>query len=181
MTNPTDVEDEYFRRVEAEKRALHRAALANAATELHTLGCVRPEVGERIHALGFKGPTAAVFRLLPLVLVAWADGAVSLRERAVVFRALEAGGHERESRAGKFLEVLLEHAPSRAYHEEAIALIQTIASAETDVHDLLQLCRDVAEASGGLLGFGSVSKKEWAVIEEVATAFEAHRGVELAT
>lgn len=170
MAPSNDAEEEYFRKVEADQRAAQRAKLARAAIELAAFGTEKPEVGERIRALGFADETAAAFHLLPLVFVAWADGSITRRERLAIFKALEARGHDASSPAGKHLAVLLEEMPSNEYRDEALALLREIVGERYQAGDVLKLCSDVADASGGLLGFRSISPAEWQAMKEIADA-----------
>lgn len=171
MSDSSDLEDEYFRRLEAEKRAMRRAKLDKTAKDLEALGTDDADVGERIKALGFDGDTAAAFHLLPLVHVAWADGSITRNERAAIFAALEARGEGPESAAGQHMATLLEERPSDQWMERSLELLRAVVGAKVAGDDIIGMCAMVADSSGGFLGFGNrVSDDERAVLAKVADA-----------
>lgn len=79
----------------------------------------------RLRSLGFDGENARVLDVLPLVLVAWADGSVSSAERAVVMRAVEARGVDPHGEAGLKVAALLEKKPSPAMENEILLILRT--------------------------------------------------------
>jgi len=176
---PVDLEQQWFQEKEAREREKLREAFERKAADEHNkrkiaggLGTDDQAVIDRIHALGLDGDVVEVIHLLPLIQVAWADGAVSIRERTAILAAVEAHGVEPHSPAGLFVASLLEARPSDTMLEEILAILKDILAAR-DLHpsSMLEACREVAEASGGLLGLGNkVSAEEQEAIRKVVRA-----------
>jgi uncharacterized tellurite resistance protein B-like protein len=170
-------ESRYFLGKNAQRRQELRDKLDLAARRLaeqhgiaKTLELDDPELVERIHALGFNGDSVRIFDLLPLVHVSWADGQVQQNERATIFSILEERGIEPESDASLLMEALLERRPSESFLAESLFLIRSVAGAEGQA-GIVDLCARVADASGGLLGFGAkTSDVERQLIGKVADA-----------
>ena len=138
-------------------------------------GAVGTEDGgilDRIEQLGFTGDSARVLDLLPLIHVAWADGRVQRAERAAVLAVLVERGIPKDSDAWVLIETLLEKRPSETFLAESLSLVRDLAERKGESgQEVVELCARVAEASGGLLGFGkSVSAVEQSLISKVAGA-----------
>lgn len=175
---PSDEEDKYFAMKEAERRDKIRSDLDRRARELQTtrevavtVGTDKPGVLDHLRALGFDADTGRVFDLLPLVYVAWADGTVSGRERKQITRVLHERGIEPDSHAAQLIAALLEKQPSAEFLEETVALLREIVSSSDErSRDIVDLCVEVAEASGGLFGIvgDPVSEAERELIAHIA-------------
>jgi tellurite resistance protein len=150
----------------AAERLAARRALASA------VGTTDEDLLDRIEQLGFTGDSVGVLGLLPLIHVAWSDGRVHAKERAAILEILDRRGVSPESGARLLVETLLESRPSETYVAETLALIVDLGRRDgTDPADLVDLCARVAEASGGLFGFGvGTSKEEEAATRAVAEA-----------
>ena len=181
-TTPSEEEDRYFARQEAQRREDKRRDLERAAKEAAERRAVGDAVHttdeallERIRALGFDGDTARAFDVMPLVHVAWADGKVSEAERRVVFRLLEQRGIGPGSEACLLVAALLESRPSDTFLEETLHILQAIAAKDgSEARDIVELCVAVASASGGIFGLGTkVSDEERAVIAHIADVLGA--------
>jgi hypothetical protein len=176
---PLDLEEQWFHEQEARRREQIREEFEAKAAEEHNkreiagqLGTDDAAVVERIHRLGLSGDVVQIIHLLPLVQIAWADGAVSIAERTAILRAVQAHGVEPGSPAATFMASLLESRPSDTLLEEILAILRDILAAR-DLHptSMLEACQKVAEASGGLLGLGNkVSAEERDAIQKVVQA-----------
>jgi hypothetical protein len=176
---PLDLEEQWFHEKEARRREQMREEFERKAAEEHRkreiagqLGTDDEAVVDRIHALGLDGDVVEVIHLLPLVQIAWADGAVSIAERTAILRAVEAHGVVPGSPAATFVASLLESRPSDTLLDEILAILRDILAAR-DLHptSMLEACQKVAEASGGLLGLGNkVSSEERDAIQKVVQA-----------
>lgn len=125
-------------------------------------------------ALNIGADTLTALTMAPLVQVAWADGDVDERERAAILKAAEEVGVRKGSPSAELLEDWLKFKPDReiltAWKEYVDGLSATLSAEEGKKlrSSLLTLSRAVAEASGGVLGFGSrISKAEKAVLDEL--------------
>jgi uncharacterized tellurite resistance protein B-like protein len=151
----------------ASARAQNRKTIADA------VGSEESALLDRLEQLGFTGDSARVLDLLPLVHVAWADGKVDRRERAAVLAVVDHRGIGKDSDACLLIEALLEQRPSETFMAESFALVHELAAKRAnDGKSLVALCVDVAQASGGLLGFGNrVDDAEYELIQRIADAF----------
>lgn len=182
MADPTFDESEHFLEATASRRAELRERADGAAGRLAKRRAIQASVGtdeasivDRIEQLGFTGESIRVLDVLPLVHVAWADGRIQRRERALILSLLEARGIPARSDASLFVEALLETRPSETFLAESLALLVDIA-AKTGANkdDIVDLCAKVAEAGGGLLPFGEkTTDAERALIGDVARALGA--------
>jgi hypothetical protein len=174
----TEEEDTYFHRRDLELREQKRTEMAKAAEALHkaraaakSAGTDDLELAERIVKLGFEGETAAVFDLLPLILVAWADGSVSRDERATIFTVLEHRKIARDSEAFIAVESLLEDEPTQTFIDEAMDALRDLMAMrpEAKTAELIELCAAIADASGGFLGLvRRVSDDERELVADIA-------------
>jgi hypothetical protein len=140
-------------------------------------GIMDPAVLDRLIALRVSGETMAAFALYPLVEVAWADGKLDRAEHAAILAAAANAGVAKGSPAYQMLENRMAEGPIEAarkvWREYAQDLAGRLAPAERRLvrEDLLKRARAVAEASGGVLGFGKVSAKEQSVLDVITAAF----------
>ncbi|MDH3521803.1 MAG: hypothetical protein OEM49_15250 [Myxococcales bacterium] len=133
---------------------------------------------EQLVALQIRPGSWAAMALIPLVEVAWASGKVEEKERRAVLSAAEANGVTKGSASFELLEQWLEQRPAPAYLEAwglyIVELCAELGEAERAAlqNEILGRARQVAEAAGGLLGFGTkISEKEQRVLGELAKAF----------
>ncbi len=166
-------EEEYFRRLEAERLEERRleAERALAASQLASaLDRANSEHMQRLLAVGLTAETAAAFRLLPLVEVAWADGSVDGVERTRILERARRLGLKPGESAHDLLESWLEVEPDpslfRIWHE--LASEDRMRGVSRDERwRLLEDAEAVASASGGMLGLAAISRDERRVLSEV--------------
>jgi tellurite resistance protein len=174
-------EDAYFAEQEAKTREALRRDLEQKAKAEHerrelaaTLGSDGESLATRIQNLGFDAETASVVHLMPLVAVAWADGSISANERSAIMQAAAAHGIEPHTRSGNLLASVLERRPDAVVGEEMLAVLRDmLAAQDKHPHSLIELCADVAEASGGVLGFGNrIHDEEQKLLDEIAASLK---------
>lgn len=174
---PSDEEERYFQAVEAETRKNLRDSLDRNAKTLEEQGKIAQAVGtsdhsvaERIKALGFDGESAAVFDLLPLVHVAWADGAVQKGERSAILKILKARGIEPGTAPFQTIESLLEERPSDVFMRQSMEILrEVVGTTGNRAAEIVDLCIEVAAASGGFLGVGrKIGEEEKELIAQVS-------------
>lgn len=162
---------ERMRQKASHEEALQGLTAASGITNLAVL--------EELLARGIRPETLAGLALLPLVLVAWADGSVQDGEREAILAAAADRGVAPGSAARELLEGWLQIHPHRdlveAWKDYVAALVGgplDAAAAKALEADVLGRAREVAAASGGFLGLGSkISDKEEAVLASLAEAF----------
>ncbi len=157
---------------EADQKKTARGALAAAS------GISDEAVLDRLLALGLGAETLAALTLVPLVLVAWADGTLSSEERSAVLAGAHKAGVEAGGLGHKLLEQWLAGPPapalSEAWKAYTGALVGGLAAEQRHAlrDALLGQARAVADAAGGFLGLGDrVSAAERKVLHELAEAF----------
>jgi len=93
--------------------------------------------------------------LIPLVQMAWAHGAISPREKQVIFDAAREEGIDHRSSLNDTLDKWLVYQPSQQFYNECSGLIksrlQTIMVKERDQKrdKIFERCRAVAASAGG--------------------------------
>jgi hypothetical protein len=175
------LEDAFFARQErelleklrdADRTRSHAEAIAAAS------GIRDEAVLRQITALGLGAETVAALALVPLALVAWADGSLDSKERAAVMDAAREGGVASGSEAARLLDTWLATPPGAelkaAWRGYAAALSANLddAARATLRRETVGRARRVAEAAGGVLGLGrKVSEAEERVLNELDAAF----------
>ena len=119
----------------------------------------------------------AAFGIVPLVEVAWADGSIQAKERDAILAAAKESGIEPGSANYQLLDSWLQHKPGDELMDVWKAYAHALhESLSADVADALKQrmiarTRAVAEAAGGFLGLGAISKSEKAILDELEQAF----------
>ena len=175
------LEEAFFaKQNEVLRRKLHEASDGRAKREAFAAasGVTDDAVLDRLTALGIGADTLVALSLVPLVLVAWADGGIDARERRAVLAAAEEGGMGQDSAGHILLDGWLEKRPEPdllATWKGYVAAISPSLGGDARAalqRELLGRARIVAEATGGLLGFGRrVSAAEEAVLRDLGAAF----------
>lgn len=175
------LEEEYFRNHDAKliEKLRERGKVEKIAEALAVkLQIDDPALLRRIMALGVTLDTGAAFLLAPLVQVAWAEGGVTDREREKVLRIATERGIDTSSPAYAQLQEWLRTRPADAIFDTAVEAIKTGLSVLTPaeradrIKRIVDACREVASASGGLgrlLGLGTgVSSEEESILDAMA-------------
>ena len=150
---------------EGPRRQAVRQRLTESAEALRTTQASLPE---RIAALGFSGQAERALDLLPLVLVAWADGKVQKEERIEILQVLRMRKLE-GTEAFTLVSALLEDKPSDAYMREALRVLREVLAKRSDGGaEVVDLCIDVAIAGRTMGSFDPISPVERKAIEAIA-------------
>lgn len=167
--NPTDQEDAYFRKQDQELRQRLRDQLSTNASELGQQSSPARELSitDRLTALGFAGERARIFDLMPLVHVAWADGSVSRQERAAIMDIVKARGIDHGTEAFVMMETLLEQRPSEDFLAQSLGILKQVVGDER-AENIVELCLQVANASGGFMNIGKISDQERRQLQAIA-------------
>lgn len=138
------------------------------------VGVTDEEILATLLALGYTRETVRLLYLVPLVQVAWASGSVTARERELVLQAAELSGVMQNSRHCQQLIHWLDERPAEEFFAQTLRVIADITELlPTDKraagrNSLLVFCANIAEASGGILGFGNkVSAGEQQVLDQI--------------
>jgi len=155
---------------DADAKRTKKQALAEAS------GITDDAVLEKLVSLGVDGATVAALSLVPLVLVAWADGQVDARERNAVLAAAAEVGVEERGAGRQLLDRWLATRPPPQLIGAWMDYIRAISPKLNEAakrqlrSDLLDRAHKVAGVAGGLLGIesrtSSVEKEMLARLEK---------------
>jgi hypothetical protein len=159
------------------KESSERAASKEEIRQ-HT-GIANEKLLDALAAMKLGAGATMVMSMLPVIEVAWADGVVTEKERAVLLEQSSSLGIKPGSDAFLFLAHWLDERPDPSWYKLWVEYIEGVCSklsAEkkaTFKAELLGRARHVAEASGGVLGLGwAVSAAEKKVLDRLAKAFD---------
>ena len=162
------LEEEYFRRKDKELIEKMRRAATSAAARVEMgkrTGLTDPELLQALETLGFTPETVVLLPLMPVVRMAWAEGAVTPAERRLVVKLARARGIQEGGTADLQLLDWLDHRPSEEEFTNATRLIRALLAVGGDgaltAGDLVKHCEAIAAASGGVLGIiGRISAEK---------------------
>lgn len=171
---------EAFFRNEDEKlienlRAMRRLS-ENKEALRNVSGIADEHLLNRLVELNIRPETIASFALIPLIEVAWADGTIDAKEKSAFLKAADSIGMGFGSVDYQLLEewstIRPEASLFTAWEHFAAVLCGSLSPADKAAlkSDILNHAKAVAEASGGFLGVGAVSKEEKAVLERLEKA-----------
>ncbi len=151
---------------EAQKKALTAAS-----------GIQDGQVLDQLIAADISSETLAAVSLVPVVLVAWADGEIADNERKAILAASEKEGISAATASHNLLRSWLEHAPDQSALTNAwkgyIGLVvqRLDGDARAQLREgVVGRARRVATAAGGILGLNRISDAEHQVLDELESA-----------
>jgi hypothetical protein len=130
------------------------------------------KVLEGLYHLGVTPASLAALRVFPMIAVAWADGEVDANE-VVTIQAIAGKYIQEDSAAAKLLQSWLKKQPSgdmlATWKAYAASMFSSLGGDESSALKkvLIEEINEVATASGGILGWGSVSRSEQNVLEQI--------------
>ena len=176
------LEEQYFRKKEQElMEKLKQRARAKAEREglAEAAGVTNEQILEAFREMGLDRETVALLHFIPLLEVAWSDGAVSAKERAGILEMARARGIMDGSPAHRKLLGWLGNRPDSVLFGRARTVMHDLLAFMTEdkrqvaSRVLIAACEEIAAASGGILGLGTrTSAEERAVIERVAAEIQ---------
>ena len=171
-------EGEYFHRQDAELiEELRRRAALEERRQRFAEACQtgNPRILDAIERLGYDQNTIELLYFVPLVHVAWIDGAVSEAERNRIAVMAALHGLRENAPALQQLTEWLDHRPPDAFFERTLhilrALLDELPEAEraSRKDSLLRSMREVAFASCGILGWRhQICITKWSLILKTA-------------
>ena len=175
------LEDAFFVKQDAElRRRLAESPVARERRQAiaDITGLSDPTIIEALSRLDIPVKLLAGIALVPLVLVAWADGSVDARERKAVMQAAAEIGLKQGGVGYELLDAMLAEKPGpelrQAWEGYIAVLTEGMDHADRRALQgpLLDRARRVALSSGGFLGIGMrVSDEEEKVLADLAKAF----------
>lgn len=170
------LEEEYFHRKEREvidKLRVRAAADEQRRRLAEKAGVADEEVLRDLQDLGYTPETVMMLYLVPVIQTAWAEGGVSQKERDLIVKAARSRGITEGTPCDQQLNMWLTTQPSEEVFERSLRAIRTILQAQpSDVReasekDLLSLATAIASASGGIVGFRTVSDEERQILAHI--------------
>ena len=149
-------EEEYFHRLDQE--LIEELRKRAAAEEEHRLigeasHIADSRILERLEKLGYTHATVILLELVPLIELAWSDGAVRSIERDRILAMAGARGVQEGTPAYEQLLAWLEQSPSGEFFEETWHAIErefeSLPAGERELrkNGLLKACREFASAT----------------------------------
>jgi hypothetical protein len=175
------LEEQFFARQDVrliqEMREHQRAENAKDLVAV-ALGVDRSAVPDELTGIELAPESVTAFAMVPLIAVAWADGRIDKKERTAILAAAQEAGIASGSASHQLFTRWIEQPPPNqlldAWRGYVAALCGGLSS-ETRLElqrHVSGRARRVAEASGGLLGFGGkVSDREEQALREIEEAF----------
>ena len=159
-------------RVKQEKEAL-RAVLAQSGSK------ISDALVNSLFEHGVTPKALAALALVPLVIVAWADGSDEQKEKTAIIQAATSIGVPTDGPGYALLQAWLEHKPPtkllHTWETYTTALVATLTPEQREgmKSDIIGRARAVAQAAGGFLGLGpKVSAAEAQILERLEKAFD---------
>src|SRR5215467_1011244 len=174
------LENQFYEKENQEKLAAmkHKLDAQRTKDELRKAsGMTDDAVLDQLVELGLRGNTIAALSLVPLIQVAWADGAIQDNERTAILQGAHGKGLEEGSDGYELLQSWLARAPGEELFMAWEAYIKALASQLNDEQNrllknqIVGFAKLVATAAGGILGFGKVSASEEKVLHRIEAAF----------
>ncbi|MEI6438445.1 MAG: hypothetical protein WCO69_06835 [Candidatus Omnitrophota bacterium] len=175
------LEEAFFKKHDAELLA-HQRRLEKVKQTRESLaevsGIKNAKVLDKLVELDISPKVLASMAIVPLVEVAWADGTLDAKERGAVLGGAHESGIAKGSVDYELLEHWLSHPPEARLLEAWIHYINGVCEImneqerEAFKKALIGRARQVAEASGGILGVAlKTSPQEQAVLRKMENAF----------
>lgn len=175
------LEEEFFARQNQELIQKMRAEKSRAETKTqltHYSGITDDSVLESLLDQNIQPSTLVALAFAPMVLTAWADGAIETAERNAILKAMGEQGIDANHPAYELLASWLKESPHANLFETWKAYVKGLSqSMDPNAYKslktlIMQRTKAVAEASGGYLGLGSkVSALEKEQIAQLEKAF----------
>ena len=174
------LENQFYEKENAQKLAAMKEKLDSQKSreELRKAsGMSDDAVLDKLVALGLRANTIAALSLVPLISVAWADGAIQDSERTAILQGAHGKGLEQGTDGYELLQTWLAKRPSDDLFVAWEAYIKALAGQLNDEQNrllknqIVGFAKMVATSAGGILGFGKVSGAEEKVLQRIEGAF----------
>jgi hypothetical protein len=175
------LEEQFFVRHNREllEKLRQKTDAAERRQQLIAVSGVRNEaVLDELVGLGLDSDSLAALGLVPLIMVAWADGKVQKREHDGLLEAAERVGIGPGTVAYELLVGWLDREPDAKLFQawkDYVKALRGVVSEDSLIAlrtEVLARAQKVARAAGGILGVGAVWGTEKQVLRELAEAFE---------
>ncbi len=143
---------------------------------MHVLGINNEKLAAEIASLSVTVETLSAFRLVPLVAVAWADDRIEESEKYAIATVAEKSGIGNGTAAMELITNWTSRRPPADLLETWCDYAKSLSASLDEPHrellkkEVLDQVNAVAQAAGGVLGFGSVSPSEKSTIAKISAA-----------
>jgi hypothetical protein len=171
-------EEEYFHKLDAEliEEARKRMAAEAEHRRIAEISHIEdPEILEIIEKLGYTHETINLLELVPLVELAWSDGAISPIERDQIFAVAKERAIEENTPAYERLTAWLAERPSREFFEGTWRALEAefagLPEIEREVRKnaLIRTCKQFASATCEHFGWAShICAAKRKLLQEIA-------------
>lgn len=175
------LEEQFFQKENERHREALRAKQDRASRKaaLHAAGIHDDLLADQLVELGLAPQSVAALELVPLVLVAWADGEIQEKERDAILRAAHEAGVPEGGPGSQLLHRWLQTPPPASLETTWTQYVGELCTQMTPqakgkfCSELLGRTLRIAKSAGGFLGIGAVSAAEHDVIDRLTQAFSA--------
>ena len=142
-------------------------------------GITNDELLQALLDAGLSAETLAAVSLIPLVVVAWADGEVQANEQTTIMKAAEEAGIHSGTEPHALLSDWLTQQPTEdlmsTWKVYMMELLETLSDAQRKVfaEKLIARSTAVAQAAGGFLGIAAIDGNEKRVLAEIRAALRS--------
>lgn len=174
------LEDSFFARENAAllKKLKEKAAVEAKKQAFREIANVKNEaVIDALVELDLDASDLAALNLVPLIEVAWADGAIQSKEREAILKAAAQGGIKPGTDNYTLLENWLATKPGpelmacwKGYAHTLFESLDSVVGNELKER-LMTRTTAIAKAAGGFLGIGAISDAEQRILDELDAAF----------
>lgn len=170
------MENEFFHRVDEKLRKQLRESIEREKAKeriAEATGFENQELLDHLVEAGFESTTLAALALIPPIVVAWADGEVTAKERQTVLSEAFRRGVDDNPISFHLIEGWLEHRPPESlwklWREYATAIHESMLPSASNLlaNEIMTLATNVAKASGGRFGRGKISRAEQKILDEI--------------
>ena len=174
------LENQFYEKQNQDKIAAMKSKLDTQSSKedlRKVSGMTDDTVLDKLVHLGLAANTIAALSLVPLIQVAWADGAIQDNERTAILQGAHGKGLDKGSAGYDLLESWLAKRPPDALIDAWEAYIKALVNQLSDEQNrllknqIVGFAKMVAAAAGGFLGIGRVSASEEKVLHRIEAAF----------
>jgi hypothetical protein len=159
-----------------EKLRKQQTTTQTAESIMQLTGISDEKVATELANIGVTIETLTAFRLVPLVAVAWADDRLEDNERDAILQAAEKSGIDPSEPAMALLKSWTTKRPSAELLDAWCNYSKSLSASLNDAtravfqKEVVEQVQSVARSAGGIIGFGSISASEKAIIDRVEQA-----------
>lgn len=178
MNKPTEVFFQERDVILIERLKNERIVCEQSAELADASGVDEESVLREMLDLGITAQTLPVFRLTPMIAVGWSNGEMCPKQCEKIFAAADRQGVVEGSEADQLLQLWTSKRIPGEITDAWITYSLELCKEHPElsarvVHDeVLSLAQEVAEAAGGIFGFGAVDASERAMLNRLESAFK---------